>query len=186
MKEYVPFDISYWLRISNNSYASASIPVITPIISLSDITLEKVVESKYSQQQTSRLSSSRPCQEKENEDLLESIIEDRRSFLANSIKQLDAFQKERIRLSSYLKYRIEYYVSYHKTLIYELDFWERGGNSMVEKRRMHLEKISVALRQEKRQEEISCWRDIVMVSKDIRILLKEYIELSIKKRVLQK
>ena len=177
MKEYVSFDIDYWLSIKENSLLNNK----GKMFSKTD--LEHILDKRRSH----NLFTENTLKEhnSKDEDFLENIIEERRRFLVGEIKKLDFFQKVRLRISQELKYRIDYDIIYHKNLIYELDLWPRGYNSMIEKRRIHLEKIQNTLEQEKRREETNFWTDILTVTRDLRTLLREYVELMIRKRIVQ-
>jgi len=178
MKEYVPFNVNYLIRFSKLKNISSDIAKNIQ----TDITLDEVLNRQMNE---SSLKRSEKENNPEKEDFLETIINERRRFLVGAIKQLGFFHQERKRISDELKYKIDYATTYYKNLLYELDFWPRGYNSMVENRRIHLEKIHNNLEQEKRQEETSCWRDILNVSRDMRSLLREYMELMIRRRIVQ-
>jgi len=177
MKEYLPFDINYWLSIKENSLLNNKGKTS------SEIDLENILENR--QPHNSFTENALKKHNSKDEDLLETIIEERRKFLVKSIGQLDFFHQERIHINSELKYKIDYAIMYYNNLIYDLDLWPRGYNSMIEKRRIHLEKICNTLEQEKRQEKTNCWSDIITVTRDLRVLLKEYVELMIRKRIVQ-
>ena len=178
MKEYVTFDISYWHRISKD------LPPMIMGKKSSDISLDNKLEDRS----LAIPSLDKPVDGNDSAkgNFLEEIIGERLNFLSSSISQLEFLHYERIRVSNKIKLRIEYSIMYYKYLIYELDLWPRGYNSVIEKRRIHLERIRNLLGQEKRKEITACWSDILNVTRDLRIVLKEYIELHIRKRIVQK
>lgn len=177
MKEYIPFDLSYWLKLSKGLSLNKQEE------KQPEITLDNFLEAR--QPSVSKLESLSATNDPENADILESIIEDKRRFLAGLIEQFHFFYQKRIQISIRLHHSIEYSIMYYKYLAYGLNLWPRGYNSAVEKRHIHLEKIRNILEQEKRREDTACWRDLLAVSRDLKTLLKEYMELLIRKRIIQ-
>ena len=199
MKEYIPFDIDYWKKLVKNSLL---VNIKNQNNTPSEQNLEHILKDKRIEKSMLIKSINENINNKitnknlisnnnsknidvNNKDFLENIIEERRRFLVREISQLDFFIKEREKISYDINYNIDYAILCYSELIGELDFWKRGYNSGVEKRRMHLEKLCSTLENEKRQEEISRWRDILSVTRDTRILLKEYMELMIRRRIIQ-
>lgn len=175
MKDYVPFDIYYWLRLLRNLKIDYSMKSHSAL----------PLDERLSKQK--ELFSIEPTIENnpQEDDLLENIIEEKRIFFGKEINKLDLFQKYRLQINFELKYWIDYAIMSYRSLIYNLDLWPRGYNSMIEKRRIHLERICNTLEQEKRREITSCWKDMLTVTRDLRAILREYMELSIRKRIVR-
>lgn len=168
MKKYVLIDNRYWQYI-----AKPQVPVSQR-------------ESFYSAVPTDFLDYLRPPPPAEKEaDVLESILEERSRFLAGSISQFSFFHKERLRISRNLQDKLDYDIAQNQSLIFELDFWPLGTESIVESRRSQLENIQTSLEQEKRREEVSCWNDLLKVAQDVQSVLREYVELQIRTKLLQ-
>jgi hypothetical protein len=56
----------------------------------------------------------------------------------------------------------------------ELKHWSLGNNPSIESRRIHLEKEILQLEKEKRINNLHCWRDLLLLKKDLREALQEY------------
>jgi hypothetical protein len=56
----------------------------------------------------------------------------------------------------------------------ELKHWSLGNNASIETRRIHLEKEVLQLEKEKRINNLNCWRDLLLLKKDLREALGEY------------
>ncbi len=56
----------------------------------------------------------------------------------------------------------------------ELKHWSLGNNPSIETRRIHLEKEVLQLEKEKRINNLNCWRDLLLLKKDLREALSEY------------
>jgi hypothetical protein len=72
-------------------------------------------------------------------------------------------------------------------LLHELDelkHWSLGNNASIETRRIHLEKEVLQLEKEKRINNLNCWRDILLLKKDLREALGEYKTLTRFKKIL--
>lgn len=56
----------------------------------------------------------------------------------------------------------------------ELKHWSLGNNPSIETRRIHLEKEVLQLEKEKRINNLTCWRDLLLLKKELREALSEY------------
>jgi hypothetical protein len=56
----------------------------------------------------------------------------------------------------------------------ELKHWSLGNNPSIETRRIHLEKELLQLEKEKRINNLTCWRDLLLLKKELRDALSEY------------
>lgn len=176
MKEYVPFDPNYWFSLTGGWKHTS---------------VQKKIDSSELEKALKRITQDEPIKpalktvsHSQSGDLLESILEARGAFLSQEIGKLKELQGRRIDLSQSIQESIEYALTYHKNIIYELDLWPRGSNSAVEKRRIHLERIRDGLNQEKRREAVSVWKDVFSVNRDLRMVMKEYVELMVRKRLI--
>ena len=61
-------------------------------------------------------------------------------------------------------------------LIDEIEHWEPGYKPSVDGRRTGLEKEYLALKREERMQELNTWRDVSILKRQLRELLKEYRE----------
>lgn len=66
----------------------------------------------------------------------------------------------------------------------ELKHWTLGNNPSIEARRIHLEKELLQLEKEKRINNLSCWKDLLWLKKDLREAVSEYKSLMRMKNVL--
>ena len=171
MKEYIPLDIDYLLKTVKDEKQSYK-------------SLERVLEN-LNPNNSSISNPEESSSKQSSDDVLETILNKRKEFLSDSINQLNSFQQQRLQLSNHLQKSIEYYAMCQTNLILEIKSWNNGDNTAIDMRRGHLEKIRHQLQQEKRNESVQCWRDILKVDREIRELLKGYMELSIKERILK-
>ena len=63
-----------------------------------------------------------------------------------------------------------------RSLVDEIQHWEPGYKPSVNGRRTNLEKECLALRREERLQELNAWRDVSVLKRQLRELLKEYKE----------
>ena len=63
-----------------------------------------------------------------------------------------------------------------QSLVYDISHWEPGYRPSVDGRRTGLEKECLALKREERLQEFNAWRDISILKRQLRELLKEYRE----------
>ena len=63
-----------------------------------------------------------------------------------------------------------------QSLINEIEHWEPGYKPSVNGRRTNLEVECLSLKKEERLQELNAWRDISMLKRQLRELLKEYRE----------
>ena len=63
-----------------------------------------------------------------------------------------------------------------RSLVDEIEHWEPGYKPSVNGRRTNLEKECLALKREERLQELNAWRDISMLKRQLRELVKEYKE----------
>jgi len=110
-------------------------------------------------------------------DSLENILNEKVQCLSSILAQINHDITSRGGLSQNVIYRIYQHYLYLKTKLYELSQWEFGSSRNVEQRRSNLEKQLDTLKQEKRQEQVQCWQDIVSLKKELRNWFKQYCDL---------
>ncbi len=116
-------------------------------------------------------------EENNAQDSLESILNEKVQCLSTVLAQISQDITSRGDLSQNVIYRIYQHYFYLKSKLYELCQWTFGVNRNVESRRSKLEKQLDALKQEKRQEQVQCWQDIVSLKKELRNWFKQYCDL---------
>ena len=112
--------------------------------------------------------------------LLSQDIETLREWIEEVIQEIESRRKLRHDLISKLSDGVEK-VQY---LIDKIGHWEPGYKPSVDGRRTGLEVECLALRKEERLQELNAWRDISMLKRQLRELLKEYREALRRKDVL--
>jgi hypothetical protein len=110
-------------------------------------------------------------------DALEDLLQEKVGTLSDTLSQIEHDIKSRQHLSQYLLADISQHYSYLKTKLYDLDNWQFGRNRSIETRRSKLEAQLDALNQEKRQEQLQCWRDTAQLTKEFRDWFKQYRDL---------
>ncbi len=115
---------------------------------------------------------------------LDIVLSSKSKVLTDSISLFQDFRDERQKMSDLIRRDIEYSLMYLSMDISGLDFWPGGVNSAADSRRIHLERLSRDLEQERWREEKDCWNDMLSVSRSLHDLLKEYADLEIRKRII--
>ena len=115
--------------------------------------------------------------ESEENDSLENLLQEKVDSLSEILAQIDRDIKSRNDLSKEVIEQIDQHYRYLKTKYYELQEWMFGRNRWVELRRSALEKQLDVLNQEKRQEQVQCWRDIAQLTREFRDWFKQYCDL---------
>lgn len=101
-------------------------------------------------------------------------IEDKLQFLQDCITQVeDQLQKRHQQKQDFLT-ELEQKLCEVQTSIYYLDQMGDVRNNQMSRRRIALDKEIKTLEQEKRQQELEYWRDVVALQKELRQLKKEY------------
>jgi hypothetical protein len=115
--------------------------------------------------------------EKEQIDSLEYLLQQKVDSLSDILAQIDRDIKSRDNLSKEVIEQIDHDYRYIKTKYFELEQWMFGHNRWVEQRRSALENQLDTLNQEKRQEQVQCWRDIAQLTREFRDWFKQYRDL---------
>jgi len=92
--------------------------------------------------------------------------------------------KSRQRLNEFFIQGIDSKVASFLHDLDELKHWSLGNNPSIETRRIHLEKEVLQLEKEKRINNLNCWRDLLLLKKDLREALSEYKSLMRFKEIL--
>jgi hypothetical protein len=133
---------------------------------------------EYSLQASSDYFAFQAVEQKDKQsDSLEYLFQDKVDSLSEILAQIDRDIKSRNDLSKDVIEQIDQHYRYIKTKYYELQQWMFGHNRWVEQRRSALERQLDALDQEKRQEQIQCWRDIAQLTREFRDWFKQYCDL---------
>lgn len=111
----------------------------------------------------------------------------KRHSLMRSFYDITALIDERKKLKEQNLYQIAQGECEVLTRMHRLDDWLEGMNPGVDKRRSGLEKDLLDFGRQKRAEEVSAWKDVLMLKKDLRELLndiyKEYTKQSLVNKV---
>jgi len=122
---------------------------------------------------------SKPISKEEQEtDSLESLLIDKVNVLQDLINQIDFDENQRKALSYQVLYRLYQHYFYAKTYLFQIDQWQMGSQRHIEQRRSKLEQELSKLKQEKRQEQILCFQDILKLRQEKRNWLKQFGDLS--------
>lgn len=111
------------------------------------------------------------------DDSLENILEEKVNCLSTILVQINHDITKRGDLSQNVINKIYEHYCYLKTKLFELYQWRFGSNRNIESRRSKLEKQLDSLKQEKRQEQVQCFRDILLLGKESRNWFKQYCDL---------
>ena len=109
-------------------------------------------------------------------DSLENILKEKVQCISDILTQINQDVKSRGHLSYNIIYRIYEHYCYLKSKIFELHHWELGSSRSVESRRSSLEKQLDSLKQEKRQEQVQCFKDIMLLKTEHRTWFKQYCD----------
>lgn len=112
--------------------------------------------------------------------LLSRDVEDVREWIEEVSQEIESRRELRHRLVSKLRDGVEKVQS----LINEIEHWAPGYKPSVNGRRTSLEVECLSLKKEERLQELNAWRDISILRRQLRELLKEYREALRRKDVL--
>ena len=110
------------------------------------------------------------CHPESADDFFLDKMELNRQVIVETIAEI----KTRQRLNSLFIQGIDSKIA---NMLHELDklkHWSLGNNPSIETRRIHLEKEILQLEKEKRVNNLNCWRDLLLLKKDLREALGEY------------
>ena len=114
---------------------------------------------------------------------LEDLVLGKVRCLGQIMAEIDEDTRKRTSLSEDVIFRIYQHYLYIKAKLMELYVWPFSGNRAIESRRSALEKQLDALKQEKRKEQVECWKDIAKLRQEARTWFKQYVDLSLRARV---
>ena len=104
--------------------------------------------------------------------LVSQDVQTLREWVEEVSREIESRRELRLELISSLSDGVEK-VQY---LINEIEHWEPGYKPSVDGRRTGLERECLSLEREGRLQELNSWRDISMLKRQLRELLKEYRE----------
>jgi len=99
-------------------------------------------------------------------------IETLKEWIEEVCQEIESRRELRHKLVSKLSDGVEKVHS----LINEIEHWEPGYKSSVNGRRTNLEVECLSLKKEERLQELNAWRDISILKRQLRELVKEYKE----------
>ena len=105
-------------------------------------------------------------------ELVSQDVQTLREWVEEVSREIEARGELRLKLVSNLRDG----VGKVQSLIDGIEHWEPGYRSSIDGRRTGLEKEYLNLKREERLQELNAWRDISMLKRQLRELLKEYRE----------
>jgi len=103
-----------------------------------------------------------------------SFFADKARVLREEIEKINAEADERRRLHSEMKSMIEADLKEVKRLLSEISLYAPGTKYSIDLRRIELEREMLSLRKERRLAEISLWKDLVFLRREMREIVFEY------------
>jgi len=103
-----------------------------------------------------------------------SFFADKARVLREEIEKINAEADERRRLHSEMKSMIEADLKEVKRLLSEISLYAPGTKHSIDLRRIELEREMLSLRKERRLAEISLWKDLVFLRREMREIVFEY------------
>ena len=95
-----------------------------------------------------------------SDDPLEMIIGSKKEVLNNTAKGVLKQIYERLAIKDQNLYEIDKRISRANSVLSQLDVFELGALPVIDKRKASFEKELILFEQEKRFEQVACWRDI--------------------------
>ena len=124
------------------------------------------------------------CFESPSTDPVEAIFGAKRRFISRSVEDVLGLIYEREQIKYDLFSRIDQESCTTNERLLELETWRAGTNSNADKVRNAVERQLAALEQEKRAEEVACWRDITRLHTDLREMMGEWSQESQRENLL--
>ena len=103
-----------------------------------------------------------------------SFFTDKARVLREEIEKINAEADERKRLHSEMKSMIEADLKEVKRLLAEISLYAPGTRHSIDLRRIELEREMLSLRKERRLAEVSLWKDLVFLRREMREIVFEY------------
>ncbi|MFX1517258.1 MAG: hypothetical protein ACFFC6_13220 [Promethearchaeota archaeon] len=114
----------------------------------------------------------------------EFFFSDKIELIKQAITEIISEMKTRQALNRVFIHRIDSIIDNFTHELNELKHWTLGNNASIETRRIHLEKELLQLEKEKRSNNLSCWKDLLWLKKDLREAVIEYKSLTRMKIIL--
>lgn len=106
------------------------------------------------------------------DDFVSGLIADKTRFSREAVMGLARQIQERQSIKSHNLNRIDYDSCRCGSYLHELLVW--GDSQLTAKRRQTLDMVMFSLNKERRMEEVSCWRDVSLLKKDLVRATAEY------------
>ena len=106
--------------------------------------------------------------------VLGATLSQRKELLKERIEELVADIRRREKLEEQLLDKAELETTAHEFLLGQVRTWSLGSYPSVDMRRTNLEREILALKKAGWDERLRCWRDLVMLKKELREALEEY------------
>jgi hypothetical protein len=103
-----------------------------------------------------------------------SFFADKARVLREEIEKINGEAEERKRLHSEMKSMIEADLKEVKRLLADISLYAPGTKHSIDLRRIELEREMLSLRKERRLAEISLWKDLVFLRREMREIVFEY------------
>jgi hypothetical protein len=113
-----------------------------------------------------------------DEELPDIFLSDRISIVKEAIAQIVCQIAARRKLNEEFIREIDLKKGDFEFMLKELSRWSLGAIPCIETRRIHLEKELLQLEREGRINKLNCWRDVLLLSKELREAVNEYRFLS--------
>jgi len=124
-------------------------------------------------------------QEREDSfDIVEQTFEQDVDLLRKWIREIQVQLKARGDLRDYFLNELDENVSHLYDYIHDIKHWEPGYKPSVDQRRSSLERELLDLREERRTQVLSFWRDVSDLEKELRTLEQEYEKAKRRKELL--
>ena len=105
---------------------------------------------------------------------LDQFLDRKKRFAARSVEDILGLIYERQGIKYTMAREIDYEHCYLKSKLLETDTWRTGFNPQLDKTRGQIQSNLLALDQEKRREEVACWRDTTRLKTELREVLREF------------
>jgi len=117
--------------------------------------------------------------------LPDEVLDSKLRICKDLAHNLLCLSKEREDLKNHSTYQIDLDILKCHNQLLEIERFYPGQNKAADQKRLSIEQKLFDLYHEKRAEETSCWRDQLLLKKDMTYLLREYLELQRKKELIE-
>ncbi|MFH1367952.1 MAG: hypothetical protein ABII64_02370 [Elusimicrobiota bacterium] len=118
-------------------------------------------------------------------DEIDLLFSDKTALAKSSVLNIISQIKERIAIKENNLKNIEYGISNQRTRLFNIeDLFANSYSFDVTKAKNDIEKAIESSEKEKREQEVSCWRDLALLRKDLMFGMNEYKSNSRKKQLI--